>query len=654
MLTRRGFLKLGLLSGLDLSFPISAVCNTNEEKREQLLVTADYLLSEWCQGLLRYQVSKPDDPRQNGGIWSPADRRIMGRCGDAVYPLLWCADRHQDDRFLDAALKVMTWSMTNVALPDGSWKNGIHEKWTGITVFIAISMAQALMKHGRILEKTVHDSWLDRMYLSGQWLYKTININYSNINYPASNAYAMALLGKLLDEPKYLLKSRELAHGLLNWFTPKDKLLFGEGRGNKSYPDNISPKGCYPVDLGYNVEESLPAMVLYGLLQHDEEVLDAVTQSLRVHLEFMLPDGGWDNSWGTRNYKWTWWGGRTSDGCQPAYALLADRDPAFLEAACRNTMLLQNCTHKGILYGGPDYYHHGAKPSIHHTFCHAKALATVLDHDLPEPHQPSTHLPCQSEYGLRSFSDIDTHLVSLGPWRATVTGYDFPYQQWVTGHATGGALSLLWHRDVGLLISASLNVYRLIEPDDMQKDLGIEIEPLTPRLELKPKPPLYSKIVNQVFDDKIAEKYYTNIIDYNAVINTSLEPGVITITTHSSLVDENLQPPETGKIGCTIRYQFTHENLKIEVTIDKPVKDKTLNFVIPVISRSTEPAKKYSDGSVRIMKNKNFVSVTSDQEIKIPEKIQSRQFNYVPGLEALPLSIMVEDKITVQVEVKNQ
>ena len=47
--------------------------------------------------------------------------------------------------------------------------------------------------------------------------------------------------------------------------------------------------------------------------------LREVIASMRTHMEFMLPDGGWDNSWGTRNYKWTWWGSRTSDGCQPAY-----------------------------------------------------------------------------------------------------------------------------------------------------------------------------------------------------------------------------------------------------------------------------------------------------------------------------------------------
>ena len=44
-----------------------------------------------------------------------------------------------------------------------------------------------------------------------------------------------------------------------------------------------------------------------------------------------------------------------------------------------NLELMAACTHEGLLYGGPDYFAHGDLPCIHHTFTHAKALATVLD-----------------------------------------------------------------------------------------------------------------------------------------------------------------------------------------------------------------------------------------------------------------------------------
>ena len=109
------------------------------------------------------------------------------------------------------------------------------------------------------------------------------------------------------------------------------------------------------MDLGYNVEESLQALVMYGKLSGNHEVLETVNQMLAAHLEFMLPDGAWDNSWGTRNFKWTYWGSRTSDGCQTAYALMADNDARYYKAAIRNTQLMQRCTYNGLLTGGPHY-----------------------------------------------------------------------------------------------------------------------------------------------------------------------------------------------------------------------------------------------------------------------------------------------------------
>ena len=296
---------------------------------QNFLALSEDLLADWCRGMLMHQVYAPSDPVRHGGLMSPAEQRILGRCADAVYPFLWYARRFQNERYIDAAVNVMNWALNNVALPDGSWKNGVNQKWQGISVFTAISVAQALRYHGQLLAPEVEYAWRERLYKTGQWLKATITPEYGNINYPISNALAMALLGDLLDEPDFNQHGRYLAHATLEWITPEDGLIFGEGRSKKVYNGGRSPKGCYPIDLGYNVEESLPGLAQYALLSKDPVVLDAVVRALKTHMQFLLPDGGWDNSWGTRNFKWTWWGSRTADGCQPAYALLADHDPGF-------------------------------------------------------------------------------------------------------------------------------------------------------------------------------------------------------------------------------------------------------------------------------------------------------------------------------------
>jgi hypothetical protein len=143
--------------------------------------------------------------------------------------------------------------------------------------------------------------------------------------------------------------------------------LVEDGESSRHLPN------CRPVDLGYSVEESLPSLALYALATNDKPVLDQVIAALRTHMEFMLPDAAWDNSRGARNYKWTWWGSRTSDGCHPAYALLAQYDAKFREVAWRNLELMAACTHNGLLYGGPHYFAHGDLLCVHFHTCQSAA-----------------------------------------------------------------------------------------------------------------------------------------------------------------------------------------------------------------------------------------------------------------------------------------
>src|SRR5258707_5481866 len=93
---------------------------------------------------------------------------------------------------------------------------------------------------------------------------------------------------------------------------------------------------------------------------------------------------------------------------------------------------MATCTYNGLLYGGPDYFSHGDLPCIHHTFTHAKALATVLDRG--DPSLVSTErkrLPRDEAYGIKTFPEIGTRLAAIGEWRATVTEYDWEYVEHV-------------------------------------------------------------------------------------------------------------------------------------------------------------------------------------------------------------------------------
>lgn len=637
--SRRSFLKLGAVAGSGwlmpgVSFAAAqaavppATAGTPLLYNNELLNTGYSLLEQWGEGLLNLQYKLPVKGMQ-GGIVCPACAMVHGRSGDAIFPFLLLADKKKDSRYLDAAHQLYSWMETMVSMPDGSWVNEVSvSAWAGITVFGAISLAESLIHFGHLLDNKTKEIWTARLSRAAEYLYHTFTIDTGNINYPITCCYALTLIGNYLGKPAYNEKAKLLARQCLQYFTPADHLIFGEG---KPIPQ-ISKKGCYSVDLGYNVEESLPALVLYARLANDVEILERVEASLRSHLEFMLPDGGWDNSWGTRNFKWTYWGSRTSDGCQPAFALMAGKDPVFYKAALLNTQLLQQCTHNNLLNGGPHFVQQGVLPCVHHSFSHSKAIATMLIHagDVQEP-APATpvQLPREKETGVTFFRDVNTWLMAKAAWRATVTGYDQEYLM-KNGHATGGALTLLWHQKAGPLIVAGMNEYQMEEPFNMQRDKGAFSICLTPRFELEE---------NGV--------RYMNIADLSAAVDYTDDGSSTLFRSASRLVNGNQQMPASGG-NCNISYRFSASDITIQASCQLKKDAGMLIFFLPVVATVNETVKRLSERKIAIVKERCTVVVEADQAFEINSN--QRVFNHVPGLQALPVTFS-HNKVNIRMHI---
>ena len=646
-LTRRDLLRLSTAGATalaaNLAFPHLAAAaqpahqaaagSTNANLYAQLLQT-------WCDGLLAHQETSIQNPPLHGALLCPACALIHGRCGDAVYPLLHMAHTTGNEKYLRSALLVHDWSEQQVSRADGSWINDVTlSSWQGITVFHAIALAEALHHHGSILDATTRQRWTDRLARAAKFLDGFITIETGNINYPITATFCFALCAQVLGEPHYLDRARTLAHTALDYFTPNN-LLFGEGHPQTG----LSPKRCRPVDLGYNVEESLPSLAQYALLTNDKAVLDQTIAALRTHMEFMLPDGAWDNSWGSRNYKWSWWGSRTSDGCHPAYVLLAPHEPRFLEVAHRNLELMALCTHNGLLYGGPDYFAHGDLPCIHHTFTHAKSLATVLDSAASLEPVPRLTLPREEAYGLKTYPEIDTHLAAIGDWRATVTCYDWEYVEDVQpghggaaggGHASGGALSLLYHRDLGPLLAASMTKYQMIEISNQQAFRDAPHMPLTPRIEYAP------------------HQTYTSLSDFDATLTATSSPTQIDIDARGQLLTAAHQPIPDGGLHYHLAYNLTKSSVQITAEIT-PVTSATPSprFILPVIARAHETVTQPNLQTIRISKPNGTLTIHTNAPQGFEPVPQQRTFNLVPGFECAPLAIAMHPGQPIQIKME--
>ncbi|HEY9049400.1 MAG TPA: hypothetical protein VIN08_26055 [Ohtaekwangia sp.] len=632
MISRRNFIKsssLGSLALMGLTMPDAFLLSAPAAK-SQLYLRSNELLQTWGSKLRQLQVTDATRTTEYGGILCPTYNIVHGRVGDTILPFFHLAHKNNDSSYIDAAMLLYRWMEKTVSQEDGSWLNEpVKNSWKGTTIFTIIALTEALRNYSALMEPAFRNELTNRLKKAGEFVYTTFNIDYGNINYPISASYGLYLLGDTLDVRKFKTKGTELAHQAMKFITPKDKLLFGEG--DPYYEP--SKKGCFSVDLGYNVEESLPALTAYGLLTKDEEVLQKVTASLQAHMEFMLPDGGWDNSWGTRNYKWTYWGSRTSDGCQPAYALLADRDPRFYKVALLNTQLWKQCTKDGLLYGGPHYISHQVPPSVHHTFVHIKALVAIADLDLTDKADSSAvQLPREKVYDTRFFSDIQTYLVSKGKYRATVTAYDREYKKTKSGHATGGALTMLWHEKAGILLCASMNDYQLFEAGNMQPDNDPLSMPLTPRLEL--------------MIDGIA---YRNINDLNAQMRVAHDHQKTIIETKSRLVDKDQNNPPQEEVRCSVNYIFSDNVVNIHFSYDGESYSDQVRTVVPLISPSTDILSA-TNQKITLQKESAKVYLSSSVKMIQLPTTGGRIFNFVPGLEAIPVQLEGND-IEVEIEI---
>ena len=518
------------------------------------------LLLQWCDALVRLQIDQPDEKRLDGGILCPACGAVHGRCHEAVYPLLCAARLTGEVRYLSAAKRLFAWG-GNLQSADGGFRNDFKSDWKGVTVFAAIALHDALLFHGDLLQSEEKRAWKARLSEMGAWLFENLTEQTgAYLNYCAANACAMALLGRYFLREDYLARAGQLAAHCLTHVT-RNGLIFGEGHPT----DVVSKKGCRAIDVGgYNVEETLPSLLRCASVLGDSRMIDTCRVLWRAHLDWMLPDGAWDDSTGTRSFKWTYWGSRTSDGCQAALFDLGKEAPMFAEAAWRNFELLRRCTYDGLLTGGPDDRRNGEPACVHHTFCHAKVLASAIDGGLPAFERVG--LPSDHPDAVRFYPELDVYRVAFGKWRMDVSGYDVAYSG--ARHAAGGSISLLWHADAGPLIAVGMIDETLREPHNQQLSVHPELQRSgCPRIETRGD-----------------ARYGQHNCAY-AGLSAEQLPGGVKIHVQAALCDKTGQPMTDG--GCTLEYLLTEDNLDVTGSVEAKLADQ-VRFVLPLIGEKAQ------------------------------------------------------------------
>ena len=410
----------------------------------------------WCDTLLSYQI-KTATPYTDKALLCPTCHVLHGRCADLCFPLTVIWSRTGDEKYLEKADELIDWSEYNLKTPDSLWYNDITNRWYATSAFSAMSIGESLFHFGDSIPEKYKSRWKSifcRMadvfaILDQREDFKPVT------NYYCGIAALLAMAWRLTGERRYLEKSKYWLDVALSRFD-EDGLIYGEG-----YPTAASD-GTHTIDMGYALEESLPLLLRYASLTDTNEQL--FRERLMKHLEFLLPDGAINDSFGIRLNKWTYWGSRTSDGLIEGLALVLD-DPVFATACERVLTLYEKCTHDGLL-SMPMAHEAGEPTCIHHTFTHAKALAALVCANY-DPKNYEAKLPCEEKYGIKKYQNGKLILVSEGKFLATFSASLAGYATPLNANA-GGSMNLLYHDSYGIICAATTARYVPTEPLNQQ------------------------------------------------------------------------------------------------------------------------------------------------------------------------------------------
>jgi len=417
---------------------------------------AFHLMKTWCDTLLSYQVHTHTH-YTDGALLCPACHVIHGRIADLCFPLTVLWAHTKKEQYLLEADKLIDWSEANLQTQDGLWYNDMTNRWYGISAFSSMAIGESLYHFGSSMPPVIRDKWQGIFIRMVDAL---IELEYREsfrpvVNYFCGIAAVLAMAYKLTKNQMYEQKAEYWLKLALEHFD-KEGILYGEG------PMEPANDGSNAIDMGYNLEESIPLLLRYAVLTGKHEAF--FRERLRDHLNFLLPDGGIDNSFGSRHNKWTYWGSRTSDGLVEGLALVMD-DPMFADACNRVLTMYENCTHDGLL--AMPMAHEAMEPTcLHHTFTHAKALAALVCAE-PFAVPQRTVLPGEEKYGIKSYQNGRLLLASYGPFRATFSACNMQYLPERAANA-GGSMNLLYHENYGIVCAATSAYYTPTEPLNQQ------------------------------------------------------------------------------------------------------------------------------------------------------------------------------------------
>ena len=507
-----------------------------------------------CDALVPTQIVDPKDPNYGALVCrstNPQEHPLHSRAAEAVYPFAVAYKHTGNIRYRVAAIRVVDWLITKQQA-SGAWGEDwpLYDGWTGTTADQLISMAGAYPILLPALSDQEKAAWTRSMTKAANYIASHFPMG-GNINYSPTGAVALLLAHGVIERaPEAWLTKADSLMTLTLRAENADHLLVGEGGG---------------VDLGYNIAQSIGYIALYGLLKHDDAILEQAAELLRAHAAFVYPNGTVDNSWGTRSFKWDYESGtKTAPGVYFTFALLADRDPAFAQLGrqCLAYLNTYGMEHGWVIYGPDADSHPSSDPPCNYpTFARAQSIALAIEYGREAPTPTGTVGPVAPWH--RVYPTINVAVVRTTHFMATVLADGEIGRYGRASVSRGGSITNLWLDDfagAGMFQASSTTIYHRDEPAHMPVEGNLL--PLTPRIEC--------------VRDGV---YYTNLYEAGAKLAVTEETGAVVVTASGELRDVF---GKTSGIAYTLTHRFYPDRIRKEFLIRSP-RGQAIRIVEPVV-----------------------------------------------------------------------
>jgi hypothetical protein len=193
---------------------------------------------------------------------------------------------------------------------------------------------------------------------------------------------------------------------------------------------------------------------------------------------------------------------------------------------------------------------------------------------------------------------------------------------------------VLFHRDLGPVLTASMTAYQMIEIANQQAYRDNFQMELTPRIECA-----------------VNGETFTSVNDLKAALTALTREGAVAFSARGRLLTPARRAPTAGDIAYRLGYTFTAESVELAAGVgaSDPMQAR---FLVPVLVRSTERVEQPDPQTVRITKPAGTLTIRVDRPAAFEPIPAARTFNLVPGFEAVPLSILLPAGVDVRVRLE--